>query len=63
MSQQTLPCTHPPPKKKTIEGGFIFSYRCLVLLKFFPKEKVDFVKDIKRLRAKKTCFCVFFIKT
>ena len=44
MSQQALPCTPPP---KMIEGGFIFSYGCLVPPKFFPKKKVDFVGDIR----------------
>ena len=43
MSQQALPCTPP----KMIEGGFIFSYGCLVSSKFFPKKKVDFVIDIR----------------
>ena len=44
MSQQALPCTPPPPRM--IEGGFIFSYGCLVSPKFFPQKKVDFVGDI-----------------
>ena len=43
---------HPPPPKM-IEGGFIFSHRCLVPSKFFPKEKVDFVGD-SRIRTHKT---------
>ena len=38
MSQQTLPCTHPPPPR-TAEGGFIFSYRCLVFSKNVLKGK------------------------
>ena len=50
MSQQTLPCTPPPPQ--TIKGGFIFSHRCLVPPIFFPKEKMDFVGDI-RIRTHK----------
>ena len=28
--------------------GVFFSHGCLLLSKFFPKEKVDFVGDIKR---------------
>ena len=49
MSQQALPCTPPP---RMIEGGLIFSYGCLVPPNFFPKEKVDFVGDI-RIRTHK----------
>ena len=44
MSQQALPCTPPP---RMIEGGFIFSYGCLVPPKFFPPKKVDFIEDIR----------------
>ena len=29
---------HPPTKKKTIEGGFIFSHGCLVHLKEISKK-------------------------
>ena len=51
MSQQTLPCT-PPPKRSRV--GSFFPHRCLVPPKFFcPKEKVDFVGDI-RIRTHKT---------
>ena len=50
MSQQTLPCTPP----KTIEGGFIFfAWVSSATKNFFPKEKVDFVGDI-RIRTHKT---------
>ena len=35
---------HPPTHKKTIEGGFIFSHRCLVPSKFFPQIKSGFCK-------------------
>ena len=35
---------HPSPRM--IEGGFIFSHRCLVPPKFFLKKIVDFVGDI-----------------
>ena len=39
---------HPPPfPKKTMKSGFIFSHRCLVSPKIFPKENVDFVVDIR----------------
>ena len=38
----------PPPKKKQSMVGSLFLHRCLVSQKFFPKEKVDFVGDIKR---------------
>ena len=34
---------HPPPPK-TIEGGFIFSHRCLVSPKFFPQRKSGFCR-------------------
>ena len=47
MSQQDLPCTPPPPTKRSRVGAF-FSHRYLELPNFFPKEKVDFVGDIKR---------------
>ena len=50
MNQQALPCTPPPPRM--IEGGFIFSLGCLVPPNFFPKEKLDFVGDI-RIRTHK----------
>ena len=33
---------HLPPK--TIEGGFIFSHRCLVPPKFFPQRKSGFCR-------------------
>ena len=36
----------PPPKRSKV--GSFFSHRCLVSPNFFPKEKVDFVGDIKR---------------
>ena len=49
MSQQTLPCT---PSPETIEGGFIFFASVSSATKFFPKEKVDFVRDI-RIRTHK----------
>ena len=45
MSQQTLPCT-PPPKKNDLSGVF-FAYVSSVTKNFFPKEKVDFVGDIR----------------
>ena len=32
----------PPPQKKTIEGGFIFSHSCLVSPKNFPQRKSGF---------------------
>ena len=51
MSQQTLPCT-PPPKRSRV--GSFFSHRCfetpmrlICHQNFFPKEKVDFVGDIR----------------
>ena len=44
MSQLTLPCT---PPLRLIEGWLIFSYGCLVPSQFFPKQKVDFVGDIR----------------
>ena len=44
MSQQALPCTPPPPRMRV---SSFFSYGCLVLPKFFPKKKVDFVGDIR----------------
>ena len=50
MSQQTLPCTPPPPKRLRV--GSFFLHRCLVPPKFFPKEKVNFVGDI-HLRTNK----------
>ena len=50
MSQQTLPCNPPPPKRSRV--GSFFSHRCLVSPKFFPKEKVDFVGDIALERTK-----------
>ena len=34
---------HPPPPK-TIEGGVIFSHRCLVPPKFFPQRKSGFCR-------------------
>ena len=55
MSQQTLPFT-PPPQKKTIEGGFTFSYRCLV----FPQKNVLKVKPVlfgvKQIKTLKNVF-------
>ena len=52
MSQQALPCTAPPPTTKNEPGCFfcVFLHGCLVSPIIFPKEKVDFVSDIK------TCF-------
>ena len=52
MSQETLPCTPPPPPKRSRVGSF-FGHRCLVPPNFFPKEKVHFVGDI-RIRTHKT---------
>ena len=43
---------HPPPPKKRSRMDSFFSHRCLVSLKIFRKEKVDFVGDI-RIRTHK----------
>ena len=50
MSQQTLPCTTPQNDR-----GWVHFFRIGVLChqNFFPKEKVDFVGDI-RIRTHKT---------
>ena len=45
MSQQALPCTPP----KTIEGRLIFFSTGTCHKNLFPKKKVDFVGEIKRL--------------
>ena len=41
---------HPPPQKKRNDRGWVHYFRIGVLCHqiFFPKEKVDFVGDIKR---------------
>ena len=45
MRQQALLCT--PPKKKMIEGGFIFFVRVSSATKNFFLKKVYFVGDIR----------------
>ena len=45
MRQQALPCTSPPPEN---DRGWVNFYKCLHPPKFFPKEKGDFVGDIKK---------------
>ena len=48
MSQQTLPCTHPPPLELPRVGSF-FSYRSLVFPKNVLKGKPEyFGPKIKR---------------
>ena len=44
MSQQALPCTTPQNDRGWVH---FFSYGCLVSPKFFPKQKVDSVGDIR----------------
>ena len=57
MSKRALPCT-----PKTIEDGFIFWHGCLMPLKFFHKEKVDFDGNIKLwVKAHKSGFCEFLL--
>ena len=41
MSQQTIPCTTPPPPG-TAKGGFSFLYRCLVFPKNVLKAKPEY---------------------
>ena len=53
---------HPlPPKRSRVGYFFPHTCRCLVPPKFFPKEKVDFVGDI-RIRTHKTWFYVIITK-
>ena len=47
---------HPPPPKKIIEGGFIFSYGCLVSPKFFPQRKSGFCRRYSHWNAPKRGF-------
>ena len=46
---------HPPPPKM-IEGGFIFSYGCLVSPKFFPQRKSGFCRRYSPWNAPKRDF-------
>ena len=59
MTQQTLPCTPPP---KLLKVGLSFLHRCLVPPIFFPKEKKDFVGDI-RIRTHKNAVYVITTQT
>ena len=58
MGQQDLPC-NPPSKNDRGWVGSFFLHRCLLssaTKTFFPKEKVDFVEDIRTRTAKYVVF-------
>ena len=58
MSQQTLPCTYPPPKKNQLRMGF-FSHRCLVLPKLFLQRKIRLCRRHKEIKHKKRVWGIF----
>ena len=51
MSQQDLPCTPPPQKKKRSRVGSFFSHMCLVPLKKIPQRKVVFCRRYSHWNA------------
>ena len=59
MSQQDLPCTPPSPNNRGWGHFFRIGVYCQVPTTFFPKEKVDFVGDIRT----KTWFLVITTQT
>ena len=61
MSQQTLPCTRPPPLELPNVGSF-FSYRCLVFLKNVLKGKPVLFGIIEVKRPKNVFFSAYSLK-
>ena len=51
---------HPPPPPRTAEGGFIFSYRCLVFPKKMSSKESLCFSELFRLKYQKTWFFTIF---
>ena len=61
MSQQTLPCTLPPPPELPRVGSF-FSYRCLVFPKKCPQRKALIFRSYSGLKTQKRVFSAYSLK-
>ena len=60
MSQQTLPCTPPPPELPRV--GSFFSYRCLVFPKNVLKGKPEYFVVYLGLKTQKRGFSAYSLK-
>ena len=62
MSQQTLPCTAPPPPPQLSRAGSFSSYRCLVFPNKFPQRKACTFRSYSGLKTPKRVFRPYSLK-